>query len=93
MTITNSKMWAMVAQDVYTVKHEIESLRKKESELTDKLKGLSRNKSMTNGTFTFMKSTRNGSVDYGMMCKTLNINPEPYRKAPVDVWKLTKEDS
>lgn len=89
-TIREDDVWTMCAEQWKSAQKGLIELEKKEKELRDLLI------SMTNGTnvkgagITVSKVVRKGNIDYAKVTELKGVNLEPYRKEPIEFWRIGK---
>ena len=86
--VQRTDKWIEVAQELYDLRLLLKHLSLREKQLVDQLKVLSNQESSKGDNFVFTKSKRAGLINYKLAQEILNIDFEPYRNDPVEMWKL-----
>lgn len=88
--VERNQEWITLADSAYQYQLMIKDLESKHKLVIDRLKILSEGKTSHGGGFLLAKEIRSGSVDYKSIPVLAGMDLEPYRKASVEFWKLSK---
>ena len=86
--IERGDRWITKATELYKVKQAILQLEHEHKKLLAELKELSDNTNSRGGNLVFTRSERLGSVQYKDIPQLKGVDLNPYRGAPVEMWKL-----
>lgn len=84
-------IWIDTARELYNLQNQRKVIEKREKDLAELLKKLSDNMPKQVDGMKYSFSLRPGNIDYSLISEIQNINLDLYRKAAVQVWKLTIE--
>jgi len=82
-------LWLALSKQWIECKKKMHELEENEELLRDQLLELSANKNTQGGGIKISRTVRVGSVDYGSIPQLKGIDMEPFRKPPVESWRIT----
>lgn len=93
LELRSDETWKSLASEWLHIRKSIlqlERFEKREKELRDLLVHASNGKNCVGGGIKLTRSVRKGNIDYPKITDTLGIDVEPYRKEPVECWRIAK---
>lgn len=85
----NDNIWKSAAEEWKAIQKQIKDLEPRENELRKLLVSMSENQNSIGSGVKVQKILRKGSIDYANIIELKLIDVEPYRKEPVEYWKIS----
>ncbi len=83
------EVWVSAAEEWIRCQEELEALKAKEEDLRKQFISMSESRNCVGGGIKLSRVIRKGNVDYSAIPELQSVDLEAYRKAPIEMWRLS----